>query len=99
MTPRSGPGPVIGLPSSNTRPDVGFTNPATIFIIVVLPQPDGPMTATNSPSPIEYDTSSTTRSGPRRDGYSTDTRSKAIRAAPLISVPATRRGGATPSEA
>ena len=28
---------------------VGCTKPATMFIIVVLPQPDGPMTETNSP--------------------------------------------------
>src|SRR6185437_3063550 len=83
MTPRSGPGPVIGLPSSSTLPRVGRTKPATMFIIVVLPQPDGPITATNSPSAIGYDTSSTTRSRPCFDGYSIETWSNAIRAGAL----------------
>ena len=50
ITPRSGPGPATGWPSSSTWPAVGCTNPATMFIIVVLPQPDGPMMETNSRS-------------------------------------------------
>ena len=50
MTPRSGPGPLIGLPSSVTLPADGCMKPATMFIIVVLPQPDGPITETNSRS-------------------------------------------------
>ena len=48
MTPRSGPGPEMGLPSSVTLPEDGCMKPATMFIIVVLPQPDGPITETNS---------------------------------------------------
>ena len=36
-------------PSSVHAPAVGCTNPATMFIIVVLPQPDGPISDTNSP--------------------------------------------------
>ena len=48
ITPRSGPGPATGLPSSSTRPAVGCMKPATMFIMVVLPQPDGPITETNS---------------------------------------------------
>ena len=58
---------------AGARPRVGCMKPATMFIIVVLPQPDGPMIATNSPSAISYDTSSTTRSAPRDEGNSTDT--------------------------
>jgi hypothetical protein len=39
----------MGRPSSSTAPPVGCTKPATMFIIVVLPQPEGPMIETNSP--------------------------------------------------
>ena len=86
ITPRSGPGPAIGCPSSSTCPASGFMNPATMFIIVVLPQPDGPITETNSRSRIAYETSSTTRSGPDFEGNSTETRSKAIRHALLAAT-------------
>src|SRR5690349_20949257 len=93
MTPRSGPGPAIARPSSSTRPCVGATKPATIFNIVVLPHPDGPMTATNSPSRMSYDTSSTTRIGPRAEANSIDTRSNTMRgAAALIPGRAPRCG-------
>src|SRR5215510_15604477 len=64
ITPRSGPGPLIGLPSNVTAPADGCMNPATMFNIVVLPQPDGPMTETNSRSQISYVTSFTTRISP-----------------------------------
>ena len=50
ITPRSGPGPWTGALSNNTRPPVGFWKPASMFIIVVLPQPEGPITAMKSPS-------------------------------------------------
>jgi hypothetical protein len=30
-------------------PDVGVSSPAIIFIVVVLPQPEGPSSAVNSP--------------------------------------------------
>src|SRR5438309_11756542 len=60
MTPRSGPGPFTDWLLNNTRPVVGCWNPASIFIMVVLPQPEGPMIATNSASPMSYETSSTT---------------------------------------
>jgi len=42
----------MGLPSSRTSPDVGCMKPATMFIMVVFPQPEGPMTETNSRSRI-----------------------------------------------
>src|SRR5688572_6433808 len=52
--PRSAPGPVIGLPSTRTRPlecgNWGWS-PAIIRITVDLPQPDGPRIETNSPRP------------------------------------------------
>ena len=48
-TPRSGPGPVTACPSRLTTPEVGFRNPASVCIIVVLPQPDGPTMHTKSP--------------------------------------------------
>ena len=44
------PGDDNGLPSISTVPDVGVTKPAIIRSVVVLPQPDGPSSETNSPS-------------------------------------------------
>ena len=43
-------GPSTSWPSTNTWPSVGGHNPVTKRISVDLPQPDGPTTATNSPS-------------------------------------------------
>ena len=43
-------GPVTGSPSSTTSPEVGASSPATHCSSVVLPQPDGPTTQTNSPA-------------------------------------------------
>ena len=44
-------GEVTGRPSTTTPPLVGRMRPAMHFSRVVLPQPDGPTTHTNSPSP------------------------------------------------
>src|SRR5437763_10816603 len=41
------------------RPDVGSTRRLTILRVVVLPQPDGPMSTASSPSPISRERSST----------------------------------------
>ena len=52
--PRSGPGPVTGLPSISTVPEVCGncgSRPAIIRITVDLPQPEGPRIDTNSPRP------------------------------------------------
>ena len=38
----------MSLPSMTIRPSVGVSNPASIRISVVLPQPDGPNRAKNS---------------------------------------------------
>src|SRR5579872_3224595 len=53
-------GPARGLPSMRIEPASGCRNPATMFIRVVLPQPEGPTMATNSPSATVRLTSSTT---------------------------------------
>jgi hypothetical protein len=37
------------LPSTTTDPDVGRTSPAAVCSKVVLPDPDGPMTAVKLP--------------------------------------------------
>ena len=47
--PRSGAGPVIGLPSSVSVPVVGAISPAMRRSIVDLPQPDAPTMLMNSP--------------------------------------------------
>ena len=50
------PTPLIGRvtfwPATVTTPVVAGKSPVTSFMIVDLPQPDGPTTATNSPLPI-----------------------------------------------
>src|SRR5688572_15092316 len=48
-TPRSGPGPSTCLPESSTVPLVGLSNPATRLRSVLLPQPEWPISVTNSP--------------------------------------------------
>ena len=45
-------GPFTGAPSTRTVPLVADVNPAIIFNMVVLPQPLGPSTETNSPGSI-----------------------------------------------
>ena len=79
ITPRSRPGPAMGRLSSVTRPAVGCTKPAMMFISVVLPQPEGPTMQMKSFSWTLKDTSSTTRSGPWSVGKSTETFSKTMR--------------------
>ena len=46
------------LASTTISPSVGSVSPAAISISVLLPQPDGPISDTNSPPLIENDTSS-----------------------------------------
>ena len=40
---------VMSVPSTTIVPAVGFSKPAIIRSVVVLPQPDGPRNETNSP--------------------------------------------------
>src|SRR5919206_601003 len=55
-TPRSAPGPRIGLPSSRISPSLGARKPAMAESSVVLPQPEAPITTTNSPSSMARST-------------------------------------------
>src|SRR5688572_7235857 len=48
-TPRSGPGPAISLLASSRCPAVGRSSPARRFSSVDLPQPEWPISVTNSP--------------------------------------------------
>src|SRR5215470_17975460 len=57
-------GLVSGAPSMLTEPRSGLSKPATMFINVDLPQPDGPTIATMSPSPTSKLMSSSTCSAP-----------------------------------
>jgi hypothetical protein len=47
--PRSGPGPVTGWPFLSTSPLSAVVRPASRLISVVLPLPEKPTMATNSP--------------------------------------------------
>src|SRR6266849_2765411 len=49
MKPTVGLGPSTGTPLSRIRPSFGRSSPATRLRMVLLPQPEGPTTATNSP--------------------------------------------------
>ena len=40
--------PAISWPAIKICPSLGFSNPASMRIIVVLPQPEGPSSAKNS---------------------------------------------------
>src|SRR6185295_10171212 len=55
----SGSTPSIGCPSMTICPSVGTSKPASIRSSVVLPQPDGPSSAKNSPSSMSRWASST----------------------------------------
>ena len=50
---------VISLPSSVIVPLFGSISPASMRSVVVLPQPEGPSSATDSPCSTESETSST----------------------------------------
>ena len=68
--PRSGPGPVTGLPSSVIAPVDGWSRPAMSRSSVDLPQPDGPRMVTRSLSAIVRSVGSSARVGapPRTPG-------------------------------
>src|SRR5687767_4193110 len=55
---------VISLPSTTMEPAVGSIRPATIRKVVVLPQPDGPRSATRCPSSTSMFRRSTAGSRP-----------------------------------
>ncbi len=53
-------------PSMRMRPSLGVSKPASMRRRVVLPQPDGPRRAKNSPSSIDRSTLSTATLLPKR---------------------------------
>src|SRR5690348_5252066 len=54
----------MSRPPSSTRPVSGCSKPAIIRSVVVLPEPDGPSSVKNSPSPTVRSTSSTATTSP-----------------------------------
>ncbi len=67
-------------------PAVGCSNPAIIRSIVVLPEPDGPSSAKNSPAAMSSDTSSTAVTVPKR--LVTDRTEMAAVCGPALAAPA-----------
>ena len=65
MDGREVAGPSMCLPSSRMVPEVGRSSPATRFSSVVLPQPEWPMSVTNSPLRMRTSKFSTMTAGPR----------------------------------
>src|SRR5258708_8284594 len=55
---------VTSTPSISTAPRLGRVKPAIMRKVVVLPQPDGPSSTTNSPGATSMLTSSTAASAP-----------------------------------
>src|SRR3954454_20257554 len=54
----------MSAPPSVTRPVSGRSNPAMMRSVVVFPDPDGPSSVKNSPSPTARSTSSTATTSP-----------------------------------
>src|SRR3954465_6731750 len=71
--------PSVSRPSRKILPEVGGIRRLIIFIVVVLPQPDGPGRTQTSPAATSMVTASTAVIGPK----SLLTRSRRIMAAPL----------------
>ena len=63
-TPRSRPGPRTSLPSQVMVPSLGLMKPAMALSSVVLPQPLGPTSVTNSPAQIVMSTRPVACTGP-----------------------------------
>src|SRR5687767_14240427 len=78
MTMPLGLGLRWGSPSTSTAPSSGCSKPAMMFISVLLPQPEGPTMATNSPSATVKLTSDTTGRGPCAEAKPLLTRCTAI---------------------
>jgi hypothetical protein len=71
---------VMSLPPRRTRPEVGAMKPAIIRSVVVLPQPLGPSSITNSPSRTSSETSRTAAVAPKcLDRWSISSRAMASR--------------------
>ncbi len=65
MSRRAAGMPETSLPSTSTSPVSAVSNPATIRSAVVLPQPDGPSSATSSPGAISSDIPSSALAAPK----------------------------------
>src|SRR5215203_4872759 len=76
---------VTSSPPITTRPAVGGTKPATMRSVVVLPQPEGPSSATISPCATSRSTRSTAVEAPYRLPRASRTRR------PITSPPHRRR--------
>src|SRR5882762_1783874 len=63
-TPRSGPGPVTSRSASRMWPSVASSSPATMLSNVDLPQPECPISETNSPAWMSRLISSSAQNGP-----------------------------------
>ena len=66
-TPMSFRGPAMVVPRKCASPAEAGRMPDRILSSVDLPQPDGPTTATNSPSPTENEMSSSADTVPVRE--------------------------------
>ena len=55
----------MSLPSTRTVPTSAVSKPATMRSAVVLPQPDGPSSATSSPGAMSMDSPSSARVAPK----------------------------------
>src|ERR1051325_10536641 len=62
---RSGGRLVMSVPWNSIEPPSGFSRPAIMRKVVVLPQPDGPSSPKNSPWLTSRDTSATARVEPK----------------------------------
>src|SRR4051812_34459005 len=63
---RCGGTSAMSAPSMRIHPASGVSNPASMRRSVVLPHPEGPSRAKNSPRPISTETSSTATVAPKR---------------------------------
>src|SRR5438876_237374 len=88
-TARSGPGFVTAWPSTRMRPAVAAMRPSTTERNVVLPQPDGPTIATNSPSVTFRSTPSSATSRVLVRGWKYSRRMSCASSLAIIVAPAT----------
>ncbi len=81
---------LMSSPSSRMRPSVGVSKPASMRSSVVLPQPDGPSSAKNSPCAMSSDRPSTAVSAPNRFDTASKRTSGAV-ACPIVPLSQNRR--------
>src|SRR4051794_10722061 len=94
--PRSGPGPMIGSPSTDTSPMVAVSRPPAMLSRVDLPQPEVPTMQTSSPASTWRSTGPTATTGfvLRRAGKVLMTRTMSSLRAPTGGGPAGSGSGA-----